>query len=81
METFDTFLALKVAYLVFSSAEQLSINLQGVDITVQEALQGADLLSIHLKSLCTASALDSFYRSVCKESENLTEEQTLPRAR
>ena len=39
MEKFDTFFGLKLAYLVFSSAEQLSINLQAVDITVQEALK------------------------------------------
>ena len=48
MEKFDTFFGLKLAYLVFSSAEQLSVNLQAVDITVQEALKGAELLIAHL---------------------------------
>ena len=53
MEKFDTFL---LAYLVFST-EQLSINLQAVYITIQEALNG---LITHLKSLQDAS-FNHFY--------------------
>ena len=41
MRNFETYFALKLAYLVFSSSEQLSINLQSVDLTVQEASNGA----------------------------------------
>ena len=33
MEKFDTFFSLKLAYLLFSACEQLSINLQARDIT------------------------------------------------
>lgn len=44
MENFDTFFGLKLSYLLFSSSEQLSINLQAKNITVQEAVHGAKLL-------------------------------------
>ena len=42
---FDTFFGLKLAYLIFSAEEQLSINIQAKDITVQEAVYGARLLT------------------------------------
>ena len=42
---FDTFFGLRLAYLIFSAAEQLSINIQAKDITVQEAVYGARLLT------------------------------------
>ena len=48
METFDTYFGLKLAYTVFSAAEQFSVNLQAKDITVQEAIRGAKLLVSHL---------------------------------
>ena len=47
MEKFETFFSLKLAYLIFSAAEQLSINLQAKDITIQEAVTGASLLTTH----------------------------------
>lgn len=51
MDKFDIFFSLKLSYLVFSFAEQLSINLQAKDITIQEAVKGAELLTTHLRSL------------------------------
>lgn len=51
MENFDTFFCLKLSYLLFSVTEQLSINLQAKNITIQEAVSGAKLLVSHLKSL------------------------------
>ena len=81
MECFDTYFALKLAYLVFSASEQLSINLQAVDLTIQEATTGASLLASHLKALRTESKFDQFYSSVCEESKHFTEEPKLPRQR
>ncbi len=40
MEKFDTFFSLKLGYLKFSATEQLSINLQSKDISIQEAIKG-----------------------------------------
>lgn len=51
MENFNTFFGLKLSYLLFSVTEQLSINLQAKNITIQEAVSGAKLLVSHLKSL------------------------------
>ena len=79
MAKFDTFFALTLAYLVFSSAEQLSINLQEKDITIQETVRGAELLSTHLKSLRNESHFNHFYGETCHDSRNLTEEPCLPR--
>ena len=38
MDNFDIFFGLKLAYLIFSAAEQVSIDIQAKDITVQEAV-------------------------------------------
>lgn len=81
MEMFDTFFGLKLAHLIFSAAEQFSINLQAKDITVQEAIHGAELLVHHLKSNRTESKFDLFYDQVIKQSLTLTEQPKLPRYR
>ena len=81
MENFDTYFALKLAYLVFSAAEQLSVNLQAKDITVQEAINGAKLLTTHLMSLRNEVRFNIFYDRVCQDCRDLTEEPQLPRHR
>ena len=81
MELFDTFFGLKLAFLLFSAAEQFSINLQAKDLTIQEAIRGAHLLCTHLTSLRTTESFSTFYATIRQESENLTEEPTLPRYR
>ena len=81
MRSFEIYFALKLAYLVFSLAEQLSINLQSVDLTVQEALNGARLLRSHLESLRSEEHFDHFYELACQESYSLTNEPCLPRQR
>ena len=45
------FLGLKLAYLIFSATEQVSISIQAKDITVPEAVHGARLLIIYLSSM------------------------------
>ena len=81
MRSFKIYFALKFAYLVFSSAEQLSINLQSVDLTVQEALNGARLLRTHLQTLRNDRHFDRFYESVWQESLTLTDKPCLPQQR
>ena len=81
MENFDTFFGLKLASLLFSASEQLSINLQAKDTTVQEAVHGAKLLVSHLKSLRTNAKFNAFYEEVIHTSQDLTSEPTLPRKR
>ena len=81
MERFDTFFSLKLSYLIFSATEQLSTNLQSKDITIQEAIKGATLLSSYLKSIRSEEKFNDFYDKVLHESKNLTEEPSLPRIR
>ena len=78
MDNFDTLFGLKLAYVIFSAAEQVSINIQAKDITVQEAVRGAQLLKTHLSSMRNEAKFDSFYSEVIRDSINLTVEPTLP---
>ena len=75
------FFGLKLAYLIISATEQLSINQQAKDITVQEALRGAQLLSTYLRALRSETKFDSFYNAVIVDCGELTEPPTLPRPR
>lgn len=81
MEMFDTFFGLKLAHFIFSAVEQFSINLQAKDITIQEAIHGAELLIRHLKCHRTESKFNLFYNQVIELSSNLTEPPMLPRYR
>ena len=81
MESFDTYFGLKLAYAVFSATEQFSVNLQSRNITVQEAIRGAQLLVSHLKSLRTEAQFDAFYDQALMQSTTLTEEPQLPHYR
>lgn len=78
MEDFDMLFGLKLAYLIFSAAEQLSINLQSKDVSVQEAVHGAKLLATHLRSLRNEAKFDTFYNAVVSESGSLKTEPALP---
>ena len=77
MEEFDMFFGLKLGYLIFSAAEQLSINLQAKGISVQEA----ELLTTHLQSLRSEAKFYIFYDEMVSGSGSLTSEPTLPRPR
>ena len=80
MENFDTFFSLKLAYLIFSAAEQLSTNLQAKDTTVQEAVGGGQLLASHFKSLRNEVKFDWFYDQVVADSHELTTEPSQRKA-
>ena len=75
------YFGLKLSYLVFSAAEQFSVNLQAKNITIQEATRGAVSLASHLKSLRTEAEFNQFYEQVVAQSSTLTEEPKLPRNR
>ena len=81
MESFDTFFSLKLAYLIYSAAEQLSTNLQAKDTTIAEGSRGALLLRSHYTSLWSETAFNTFYHDVLESSSGLTDEPVLPRYR
>ena len=81
MEKFDTLFGLKLAYLVFSATEQLSVNLQAKDTTVKEGLNDSRLLVRWLKSKRNEDEFKSFYGGIVMASKGLTDEPFLPRYR
>ena len=81
MESFDTFFSLKLAYLIFSAAEQFSVNLQAKDTTISEGIKGANLLKRHYTLMRTDESFSTFYQGILKESEGLTDKPVLPRYR
>ena len=81
MEQFDTFFGLKLAHQIFAPAEQCSTNIQAVNVTVQEAMKAANMLTSHLCSIRNESTFNRFYDHVIHESQSLTAEPELPRSR
>lgn len=81
MESFSMFFSLKLAYLVYTPAEQFSTNLQAQDTIASEALKGASLLSSHYSSFRNEAAFSSFYGDVLELSKTLTDEPVLLRYR
>ena len=79
MEPFTTFFGLKLCFTLFSTTEQLSCTLQSKGTTLQDA-KGAVILTVsRLRRQRKDDAFDTFYESVMKESQDLSEAPTLPR--
>ena len=70
-----------MAHVLFAPAEQLSFNVQAVDITVREAVKGSVLLVSHLKSLRTDTMFNQFYEKTISKFQSLTDQPKLPRNR
>ena len=81
MEQFDTFFGLKLAHQIFAPAEQCSTNIQAVNVTVQEAMKAANVLTSHMGSIRNESTFNRFYDHVIHESQSLTADPELPRSR
>ena len=81
MESFELYFSLKLSFVVFAAAEQLSINLQAKDTTVGEGLKGARLLRSHLSTLRSDNKFSAFYDDVLQSSQGLTDDPVLPRYR
>ena len=79
MDKFSTFFGLKLAHLVFSGTEQLSLTLQGKDTTIQEAINATELAIQYLTRLRSDMTFADFYSKVVEGSKDLTSEPTLPR--
>jgi len=72
-------LGLQFLHLLVALAEQFSMNIQAVDITIQEVVRGARLLVSHLKLLRTKTMFNCFYDQTLRGSQTLTEQAKLPR--
>ena len=81
MAKFSTFFGLKLSFLIFSITEQLSVTLQGSNRNVQEASSAAIVARTFLERQRSDSAFLSFYQSVLKEAQPVTDGPVLPRRR
>ena len=77
MESFKTIFSLKLAYLVFAAAEQLSTNFQARDTTVAEGSRGVSLLQHVILHCGLRQLFTTFYQGVVDSSTGLTDEPTL----
>ena len=73
------FFGLNLSHLVFSSTEQISINLKKKDTSVEEALTCFELAVSYLKRLRTDDSFKQFYTSTVQQAKEYTDEPSLPR--
>ena len=84
MLLFHSMFGLKLGYLLFGAAEQLSRTLQGKDTTLQEAIiagAAANLAKNHYTRLRTEAEFNRFYESCVSFAESKSGEPVLPRYR
>ena len=81
LDKFGSVFGLKLGYLLFGAAEQLSRTLLGKDVTLQEAITATNLAKNHYTRLRTEAGFDKFYQSCVYFSEGKSGEPVLPRYR
>jgi hypothetical protein len=82
LEKFDTLFGLKLSYLLFGAAEDVSRCLQAKDLSVQEALSAVNLASRFYRRQRTDESLDKFYDGVLEMATDLSvNSPRLPRYR
>ena len=81
LDKFGSAFGLKLGYLLFGAAEQLSRTLLGKDTTLQGAITATNLAKIHYTRLRTEAGFDKFYQSSVCFSEGKFGEPVLPRYR
>ena len=82
LEKFDTLFGLKLGYILFATAEEVSKSLQVKNITIQEALSSVNLASVFYRRQRTDEAFNTFYDSEVETAEELVVgEPRLPRSR
>ena len=81
MDQFSTYFGLKLSVLLFSIVEQLSISLQGVETTVNDAYHAADLCVKALERIRSDEKFQSFFEAVQGEATGKCDPPVLPRKR
>ena len=79
LEKLYTYFGLKLSHLLFSATEQLSITLQGINKTIQEAVQASKLALNYLERQRKEESFEVFYDLLLKASKDFTDEPALPR--
>ena len=78
LDKLSTYFWLKLSHLVFSATEQFSTMLQSKNLTIQEAVHGANLATHFLERQRSEVAFELFCQKVLEESKELTSEPVLP---
>lgn len=82
MEKYDTFFGLKLAYLLFATAEEVSKTLQRKDVSLQEALSAVTLAKAFYQRQRKEEAFTTFYDGVVNTASELNvSAPSLPRYR
>ena len=81
LQKFSTYFGLKVSHLIFSATEQLSLNLQAKDTTLQEAVQASKLAMQYIERQRNDSAFNLLYSHIVADCKDLTDNPALPRQR
>ena len=73
LEKFNTLFGLKLSYLLFCAAEQLSLSLQKKNIAIQDALSAVEAAKEHFKHLRSDEEFNGFYEktlTICRRNGN-----------
>ena len=82
LEKFNTLFGLKLSYLLFSAAEQLTLSLQKKNIVIQDALSAVEAAKKHFKHLRSDEEFNGLYEKALRFSdEKGIEQPLLPRNR
>ena len=82
LEKFDIFWGLKLSYLLFGAAEEVSKFLQTEDISIQSALSSVNMASAFYSRQRKPEAFKNFYNEVVKSAEKIgIGKPQLPRSR
>ena len=81
MDKFQTYFGLKLAFLVFSITEQLSLSLQGVQNSVDDCYVAANVTIQALKKLRKEEEFRLFFESVKEEASDRCDPPQLTRQR
>lgn len=68
MNKFALFFGLRMSLLVFSASEQLSLSLQGYDITAQQAMMAVNAMKRYLQRQRSEASFNAFYQTVLQEA-------------
>ena len=82
LEKFNILFGLKLSYLLFSAAEQVSLALQKNNIAIQDALSAVDAAKAHFNRIRSDKEFSQFYeKTLTFAEEKGIEQPVLPRNR
>ena len=81
MDKFSSFFSLKIAHFFFAVTEQVSLTLQGKDVSSQDALKSVAMANCFFTHHRSEESFSKLYREAVEEAKELTQPPILPRRR